>query len=95
LGGFKFREHSSQPKLVTTSLEMENAILKNNGGITVLIIAEKENIHAIKDTVRKVQYIQIHIPHYTMIHYCTFLACDGPESDFCFGIRNLNRGIQG
>jgi hypothetical protein len=57
---------------------MENAILKNNGGITVLIITEKENIHAIKDTVRKVHYIQIHIPHYTMIHYCTFLACDGP-----------------
>ena len=44
---------------MTTSPEMENAILKNSGGITVLIMNEKEYIHIMKDIVKKVQ-IQIY-----------------------------------
>lgn len=57
---FKSRKHLSQPKLVSTSAEMEKAILNNNNGITVLMITGKEHFHFMKNIMKKVyKYIRI------------------------------------
>ncbi|CAB4019171.1 Hypothetical predicted protein, partial [Paramuricea clavata] len=61
------REHSSQPQLVTTSSEMENVIFNNNGGITVLIITEKEYFHTMKNTVKKVEKYQVNVPLHLLV----------------------------